>query len=79
MMEFHTIWVIVAHYGYDAVVEFFVEFGDHYITHVVLIWIVKAGAVHGVCSIVNHVHTGHTLVKPVQTRRKTVKHKRHGK
>jgi hypothetical protein len=47
MMEFHTIWLIVTHYGYDAIVELVVDLGDHFITHYVVYCVVvgKTGVV----------------------------------
>jgi hypothetical protein len=55
MAELHTIWLIVVHYGYEAVIELFTDVGDHYITHIVLIWGVKAGVVHGTITVIQHV------------------------
>ena len=55
MFEFHTIWLVVFHYGYEAVVEFVIDIGDHYMTHVVFVWVLKAGAVHGVVVAANRI------------------------
>jgi len=55
MLEIHAIWLVVTHYGYDAVMELVVDFGDHFVSHYVFVIILKAGAVHGVYTVVRHV------------------------
>lgn len=44
-MSYHLLFVAY-HYGYDAIVELFVDFSDQLITHYVLIIVIKAGVVH---------------------------------
>lgn len=78
MTAFHTIWLIVAHYGYDAVVEFFVDFGDHFVTHYVLVWVVKAGVVQGAVLVVHKVKRARSGIKtPVKKAKPKQAHKRH--
>lgn len=55
MIEFQAIWLIVVHYGHEAVIEFIVEIGDQFVTHYFLVLVLKVGAVHGVYLAVKHV------------------------
>lgn len=44
-MSFLHLILVAGHYGYDAVVELFVDYSDQLVTHFVLVFVVKAGVV----------------------------------
>jgi hypothetical protein len=52
----HTIWIVVTHYSYGVVVEFFADIGDQFVTHYIVVWVIKAGAVSGFVAVVKHIH-----------------------
>ena len=56
MFTLYNVWMFVADHGHGAFIEFIVDLGDHYMTHLIAVIVFKAGVVH----------IGYTVVKRVR-------------
>jgi len=61
MLELQAIWLFLSHYSYDAVMELFVDFGDHMVSHYVFIIVLKAGVLHVSWVAIKHVRKRNSM------------------
>lgn len=55
MFLINEVWMLVAHHGYHAFIEFIIDMSDHMVTHVLAIVVFKAGVAHVSVVAVKHV------------------------
>jgi hypothetical protein len=56
MIELYHLWLFVTGHGYEAVIEFIVDMGDHVVTHMIAVIVLKAGVLHIGVKVVKRVH-----------------------
>jgi hypothetical protein len=71
MDAFYHVWMVVTGHGYAAIVEFVIDMGDHVVTHLVAIIVIKSGVIVG-WKTVKHVRT--RKVAPKVAKRNVAKH-----
>jgi hypothetical protein len=57
MMVFYHVWAVLIGHGHAAVIEFIVDMGDHVITHLIAVVVLKAGVLHVGCKVVKRVRS----------------------
>jgi hypothetical protein len=73
MDAFFHVWVVLIEHGHAAIVEFVLDMGDHVVTHLIAIVVIKLGIVHVGWTVIKRVRKRNVRVTPVKPVVKTVK------
>lgn len=65
MFTLYNVWMFVAEHGPGAFIEFIVDLGDHYMTHMIAVIVFKAGVLHIGYKVVQRVRK-HKAGKPAK-------------